>query len=303
MQIRETDVSLPSGSDLCGAWLFVPEGARGPAPCIVMGHGFGLTRRCRLRDFAVPFAEAGYAVLVFDYRGFGDSGGAPRQLVSFRKQLEDWRAAIAFARTHPEVDSERVVTWGFSLGAGHALTAAARDADVKATVAVAPMFDGLSSTLAAMRHWSLGTFLRIIGRGLRDLLGAAFARPPVMVRFAAPPGELGLLTSSDACSGYQAMVPTDFNYDTPARVALLFWTYLPGLLLRRFSRPLLVFPLTIDKVNPPRPTLRRVGRCNSATVVALECEHMAIIDEPHRGHIIASTLGFLRDRVAPRELE
>jgi pimeloyl-ACP methyl ester carboxylesterase len=301
--IHETDVALPSGRDLCRAWLFVPSAAPGPAPCIVMGHGFGLTRRCRLRDFAIPIAEAGYVVLVFDYRGFGDSGGTPRQLVSFRKQVEDWRAAIAFARAQPEVDSKRVVTWGFSLGAGHALTLAARDSEVKAAIAVAPMFDGLSSTLAAMKYWSPMGFIRIVGRGLRDLIGAAFGRPPVTVRFAAPPGELGLLTSPDAFSGYQAMVPRDFNYETPARIALFFWTYLPGLLLRRFARPVLVFPSRIDKVNPPTPTLRRAKRCKSASIVELECEHMEIMLEPHRSRILSSTLEFLGKLQPLREVE
>ena len=268
-----------------------------------MAHGFGLTRRCRLRDFAVPFAEAGYAVLVFDYRGFGDSGGEPRQLVSFRKQLQDWRAAIAFARERPDVDATRVVTWGFSLGAGHALTAAARDDEVKAAVAVAPMFDGLSSTLAAMKRWSPMTFLRIAARGLRDLIRAASRLSPVTVPFAAPPGEVGLLTSPDAYSGYRAMVPDDFDYQTPARIALLFWTYLPGLLLRRFSRPILVLPSSIDAINPPAPTIRRANRCTSATLVELQCEHMGIAVEPHRTRILEATLEFLHSSLPSGEVE
>lgn len=301
--MRETDVQLQSGGDLCRAWLFLPEGARSPVPCIVMGHGFGLTRRSGLRDFALPLAEAGYAALVFDYRGFGDSEGEPRQLVSFRRQIEDWCAAIAFARSRPEIDPERIATWGFSLGAGHALRVAARDGRVKATVAIAPMFDGLSSTLAAMRHWSLGVLLRIVGRSLLDSFGALLGRPPVMLRFAAPPGELGLLTSPDAEPGYRAMVPPDFDYETPARIALSFWTYWPGRALRRFARPLLVFPSVRDKINPPGPTLRRTRRCKSATVVTLHCEHMEISAEPYRSRIISSTREFLRDCLPLREVE
>jgi len=260
-----------------------------------MGHGLGLTRGCRLRDFALPFAEAGYAVLVFDYRGFGESGGSPRQLISFRKQVADWHAAIAFARAQPEVDSDRVVTWGFSLGGGHALSTAAQDAEVSAVVAVLPMFDGISSTIAAVKRWSVANSLRVFSRGLRDLVAAWLGRPRVTVRFAAPPGELGLLTSPDAYPGYDAMVPADFDYETPACIALSFWSYLPGLLLRRFKRPILVIPSRIDKINPPAPTLRRVGRCTSATIVELECDHMDIIAEPHRGRVIASTLELLRD--------
>lgn len=303
MTVREHDVEIRSDGDLCRAWFFVPEAARGPLPCIVMGHGFGLTRRCSFRAVALAFAESNYAVILFDYRGFGDSEGTPRQVVSFGKQLEDWSAAIAFARARPEVDSRRIATWGFSLGAGHALTSAARDEGVAAVIAVAPMFDGFNTTLAAMRWWTPLNFLRIVARGIRDSVGALFGRPPVLVPLTAPHGEIGLLTSPDAYPGYRAMVPADFEYDTAARIALTFWTYLPGLLLRRFNRAILVLPSRIDKVNPPGPTLRRARKCASARIVELECEHMGIVEEPHRSQIIAATVDFLKNRLPSGEVE
>jgi len=288
---------------MCRAWFFTQDGTAAPTPCIVMGHGFGLTRECSLREFALAFAGAGYAVLLFDYRGFGDSGGAPRQLVSVRKQLEDWQAVIEFARAQREVDSNRIVTWGFSLGGGHALSAAARNENVAAVIAVAPMFDGLSSTLAAVRRWSPLAFLRIIGRGLQDLIGSWFGRPPTMVPITASPGELCLLASPDAYPGYRAMVPRDFNYDIPARVALLLWTYRPGLMLRRFSRSTLVLPSKIDKINPPGPIIRRSRDCKSATIIELDCEHMEIATEPHRSQIVRSTLDFLRQCVPSGQIQ
>jgi hypothetical protein len=291
--MREADVEFPSGDDVCRAWFFVPAQLDRPAPCIVMGHGFGLTRRCGLREFACAFVDAGYAVLLFDYRGFGDSGGTPRQLVSFRRQIEDWEAAVDFTRAQHDVDSSRVVTWGFSLGAGHALTVAAKNGAVAAVVAVAPMFDGLSSTLAAARQWSPLGFLRIMLRAAKDLIGSWFGRSPTLVPVTARPGELGLLTSPDAYVGYQAIVPRDFKYEIAARIGLLFWTYLPGLRLRRFSGGILVLPCKIDQINPPRPTLRRARQCESATIIELDCEHMEVAVEPHRSRVIQMTLDFL----------
>lgn len=302
MSVRKIDLELRSGDDVIGAWLFIAEGADAPRPCIVMGHGFGLTRGCGLRELAVAFAEAGYAVLLFDYRGFGDSGGEPRQLISFRKQLEDWAAAIDFARVLPEVDASRVVTWGFSLGAGHALTTAARDERVVAVVAVVPMFDGLSSTLAAMKRWSLPNFLRIAARAAKDLIGSWFGRRPTMVPLTARPGELGLLSSPDAYPGYQAIVPPDFNYDTAARIGLLFWTCLPGLLLRRFSRTILVLTSTVDQINPPGPTLRRARKCKSATIIELDCQHMEAVLEPNRSRVVNATLEFLNQHMPSRQV-
>lgn len=288
-------MEFQSAGDICRAWFFLPDGADEPAPCMVMGHGLGLTRHCGLRELAFAFAGAGYAVLLFDYRGFGDSDGEPRQVISFRKQLTDWAAAIDYARSRPEVDSNRIITWGFSLGAGHALTAAVRDPGVAAVVAVVPMFDGLSSTLTAVKRWSPLNFLRTVARGAKDLIGSWFGRSTTSVPLTAAPGDLGLLTSADAHPGYRALVPSDFNFDTAARIALLFWTYAPGLQLRRFSRPILVFPSSVDQINPPGPTLRRARRCKSATIVELHCHHMQAALEPNRSRLVHSTLEFLNE--------
>jgi alpha-beta hydrolase superfamily lysophospholipase len=303
LSVRQVDVEIQSGDDVCRAWFFFPVARNDSSACIVMGHGLGLTRHCGLREIAVAFATAGYAVLLFDYRGFGDSGGEPRQLISFRKQLVDWAAAIDYARSQEEVDANRIFTWGFSLGAGHALTAAARDEGVAAVVAVAPMFDGLGSTLAAMKRWGPLNFLRIIGRATKDLLGSFFGRSPTLVPLTALPGDLGLLTSPDAHPGYRALVPSDFNYDTAARIGLVFWSYFPGLRLRRFSRPILILPSSVDRINPPGPTLRHASKCKSATIIELDCEHLEAVVEPTRSRVVRATLDFLNQRAPSRQVQ
>ncbi len=88
-------------------------------PCVVMAHGFGGTRTARLDAFAERFAAAGLAAVVFDYRYFGDSTGEPRQLIDIKRQIDDWRAAVAFTRTLPEVDNAA------HRGLGHARSPAA----------------------------------------------------------------------------------------------------------------------------------------------------------------------------------
>ena len=105
-----------------------------------MAHGLSGTRRDGLGPFAERFAAAGIAALVFDHRGFGDSGGEP-DLFHPARQLEDWRAAIAFARSLPGVDPERVATFGSSMGGGNALAAAAGDRRVAAAISQVPFLD------------------------------------------------------------------------------------------------------------------------------------------------------------------
>lgn len=180
------------------------------------------------------------------------------------------------------------------------MTSAARDGGVVAVVAVAPMFSGLSSTLAAIRWWSPLTILRLVGRGLRDLVSAILGRQPVTVPLSAPPGEIGLLTSPDAYPGYCEIVAEGFDFNTAARIALYFWSYDPGRFLQRFPRPVLVLPSMTDKICPPRPTIRRARRSENAEVVELSCDHMKIAVEPHRGVVVDATLDFLRRCVPVR---
>lgn len=109
------DLIFRSGADTCGAWYYPARAGTVPAPVAVMAHGLSGTRRDRLGPFAERFASGGVAALVFDHRGFGDSGGTP-DLFHPGRQLEDWRAAIALARSLPGIDRDRVATWGSSFG-------------------------------------------------------------------------------------------------------------------------------------------------------------------------------------------
>ncbi len=135
------DVAFNSSGDECRAWLFLPEAER--PPLVILGHGLGATREYGLEPYARRFADAGIAALLFTYRHFGDSGGEPRQLLDIERQLDDWAAALAYARTLDGIDTARIALWGTSFGGGHVLVAAARDGDVAAVVSHAPSPTGL----------------------------------------------------------------------------------------------------------------------------------------------------------------
>ena len=88
------DIVFDSRGTICRAWFYAPAtdvfvNRRG-TPCVVMAHGLGGTRDAGLEPYARRFANAGLAVLLFDYRHFGASDGEPRQLISVRRQLADW---------------------------------------------------------------------------------------------------------------------------------------------------------------------------------------------------------------------
>ena len=181
------DVSFTSGEDTCAAWLYLPTGVTSP-PVVILGHGLGATREMRLDAFAERFAQAGIAALAFTYRHFGDSGGQPRQLLSIKRQLADWDAAIAWVKNRRDVDGTRIAVWGSSFGGGHSITVASRHPELKAAVAQCPFTDGLASALALGPTESLKVLPSVAQRfrvhGLAQATRDDPARRPA--RFAGP---------------------------------------------------------------------------------------------------------------------
>src|ERR1700757_604887 len=145
--VSRSNAEIPSGATFLAAWLYRPDRPDGgeKRPLVIMGHGIGGVREMRVDAYAERFAAADLGVLVFDYRYLGASGGQPRQLVSIKRQLEDWASAIAFARRIPWVDPSRIALWGSSFGGGHVLAAAAKDGAVAAAVSQCPFIDGRMS--------------------------------------------------------------------------------------------------------------------------------------------------------------
>jgi fermentation-respiration switch protein FrsA (DUF1100 family) len=145
-----SDVTFASGDDEVAAWSYGPAGdGTGPVPCVVMAHGFSLTRHDGLAPYAEAFAAAGLRALVFDHRYLGDSGGLPRQGFSKAGQLEDWRNAVAYARALPGVDADRIVLWGYSFSGGHVTTIASVDARLAAALVLCPFVNGIPRVLGA----------------------------------------------------------------------------------------------------------------------------------------------------------
>ena len=242
------DLRFESGGARCAAWHYRPEG-RGPHPCVVMAGGFGAVRRMRLDAYAERFCAAGLAALLFDYRHTGDSEGQPRQLIDIRRQLEDWAAAVAFARALDGVDAGRVALWGSSFSGGHVIVTAARDRSIAAVVAQVPFVDGRQT----LKVVGLRTLLRGLAPIVRDELRGRRGRPPFYKPIIGPPGSLAAIATPDAEEGLRAMLPegtTWRNLHAP-RIGLRIGRYRPLKLARRVDCPLLVCVADRDLVTPP----------------------------------------------------
>lgn len=142
-------------------------------PVVVMAHGVGGTVDTGLRQFAESLCATGVDVLAFDYRGFGTSGGTPRQSVSMHGQVVDFHAAVDAARGLSGVDPDRVVLWGVSLAGGHVLAVAAARRDVAAVIALTPLVDGWAAAVLALRHCSPMSVARCTAAGVRSRASVA----------------------------------------------------------------------------------------------------------------------------------
>jgi fermentation-respiration switch protein FrsA (DUF1100 family) len=250
-------VEFTSGGERIAGVRLRGEGDRyadsaGRRPCVVLAHGFGGTVDSGLLPYAERFAAAGIDALAFDYRHFGASEGEPRQLVSVPRQLEDYAAAIAFARGLDGVDPERIVVWGTSFSGGHVVEAAVADGRVAAAIAQTPAMDGLAALLNVARYAGFGALGRITLAGLRDQLGALRERPPVMVPVVAAPGTLAAMSTPDAEPGYRAITGPTWRNEVPARFGLTISLYRPGLKADRLPCPMLVQIADRDAIAPPK---------------------------------------------------
>jgi len=262
-------VSFTVKGDLVRGDLYLPR-TREKSPVVIMAHGFGGERKFRLPAFAEFFAANGLAVLLFDYRGFGDSAGEPRALVDATRHLEDYAEAVAFARRCMDVDNSRIALWGTSYSGGHVLVTAARDGDIKAVVSQVPHVDGLASAMGYPKVLlPQATWL-----AAQDLLAMARGDEPVRLPIVAEEG-VRALAGADSYDGYTRMIPAgaDWVNAVPARVMLTLMVYRPVTEVRKIACPVLMIASPTDTLIPFSATKRAARRIRDCRLELIDGGH------------------------------
>jgi dipeptidyl aminopeptidase/acylaminoacyl peptidase len=232
------------GQQIAGLWRAPDDGA-GPFRAIVQGPGWlGLKDAKLYVRYHEALTEAGFGVLIFDYRGFGESGGDTGYL-SPAWQLQDLVNAVTYLTTRSDVVADAIGVFGSGgTGGGNAVLLAAADARIKAAVSQVPVADG-RDWLHRMRSES--EWLEFLAsleadRKLRVVEGAGrrvHPREEIMV----PSAERRTTTVKSDVDG---RIPTD----VPLACAEEILAYQPLVAASGLTTPLLVIGVEDDATTP-----------------------------------------------------
>ena len=238
---EDVEFATEDGVTLRG-WHYAAEGVDGPAPLVVMAHGFSAVKEMHLAPFAEVFAAAGFVVLVYDNRCLGASDGAPRGEIDPWRQVRDYRDAITWVSGRDDVDGTRVGVWGSSYSGGHVLVVAAQDRRVGCVVAQVPLISGYDNARRLVRADHLAGLRQAFDADRRARLTGG---EPAMIKvcYEDDPAEPCALPTADTHEFFLGMreeAPTWRN-EVTLRSVEMFTEYEPGDYLPRITpTPLMV---------------------------------------------------------------
>jgi uncharacterized protein len=221
----------------CGADLYLPETGKKPS-IVVMAHGFGAEKAFGLPAYAGHFASNGLAILLFDYRCFGESDGEPRNYVDPFRHLKDWEAAVSHARSLPDINSDKLALWGSSFSGGHVIVTASKDPKISAIVAQVPFVDSVSTT----RMLGVKFLMQAMPHAIKDLARIAAFRAPHFVKIIGTPDEFAVMNTPESYPGFLSLVPKGSTWENqcPARILLTFSLYRPIASAHKIKCPALI---------------------------------------------------------------
>jgi hypothetical protein len=295
------DIMFFSKGLRCAGWYYVPDGlVEGEkAPVVVLGHGFGGIKEMILDNFASAFAEAGFVALAFDYRFMGESEGEPRDQQLPWDNQEDYRNAISWVSSQPEVDPERIGIWGTSYSGTHVIQVAAFDQRVKAVICQA------NGTLG-----SLDAFSALMGReameGYKAMLLAdrvhryETGEEVTYIPFVAPPGQPCAVQMEGAYEFFTTLqtnvCPTWENRTTMETLEKMLEGDLSIARTLVSPAPILVVLCEKDDMVPVELARRFIDTMGEPKeVVSIPCTHLEIYyTEPFLSQAVASETAFLK---------
>ncbi|WAZ19453.1 alpha/beta fold hydrolase [Streptomyces cinnabarinus] len=130
-------VTFPGAEATLTGNLFLPDGGT-TAPGVVVAGTWTSVKELMADRYAEALADRGYAALSFDFTGFGESGGEPRDVENPARKVLDIHDAVTFLASHPSVDADRLGALGICAAAMYMADNAAHDPRIGSLALVAP---------------------------------------------------------------------------------------------------------------------------------------------------------------------
>jgi dipeptidyl aminopeptidase/acylaminoacyl peptidase len=296
--VRKTPVSFFSeGVRLVGD-IYYPDdlGPSEQRAGIVLCHGYTGVKDLYLPDNARVLTEAGYVVMTFDYKGWGDSEGARSRLAPYSR-VADAQAALTFLETLPEVDAQRLGIYGTSYGGATVVWTGAIDRRVKCVVSVVGIGDGARWMRSVRRP---DEFHDLLQRAAQDRKARVLDGKSAFVK-----REEILLPDRQS-----AELAAAARRDNPAAVGTLPLEYIdetlqfaPEWVVDRIApRPVLFITTDDDRLVPPEESFRLYARAGEPKkLVVLEgYGHYEVYTEPAFQEVMQATVAWYRQHLPAR---
>ncbi|MFB9686203.1 alpha/beta hydrolase [Amycolatopsis plumensis] len=260
-----TTVRFDSAGIPLAAHLHTPDSA-GPWPALVVGHPGTGVKEQTAGTYARLMAERGFVTLAFDAAYQGESGGLPRGLEDPAQRVEDFKAAVSFLSTRPDVDADRIGLLGICASGGYSLAAAGGDPRVRAVATVSGVDVARQFRFGADGTQDPAVFQGLLGLAAQARTAAARGEDPgVMTMFPETAEQAGALGGQHGIEGFEYYCTPRGEHERSAK--FLAWPSVDK--LASFDAFHAV-PLTA-----PRPLLQIVGSRAVTSWMAVEVHHRA----------------------------
>jgi dipeptidyl aminopeptidase/acylaminoacyl peptidase len=263
---------------------------------IVLCHGYTGVKDMYLPDNARLLNEAGYVVMTFDYKGWGDSEGSRNRLAPYSR-VADVQAALTFLGAQPEVDAGRLGIYGTSYGGATVVWTGAVDPRVKCVVSVVGIGHG-------------GRWMRSVRRPdeFHDLLERSDQDRVRRVR----EGKSEFVKREEILlpDRQSAELAAAARRNNPAAVSTIPLEYVaetlefhPEWVVDKIApRPVLFITTDDDRLVPPDESLQLYARAGEPKklVVLKGYGHYEVYTDPAFSEVMKATVAWFRQHLPPR---
>ena len=264
---------------------------------VLLCHGYTGVKDLYLPDNARVLNEAGYVVMTFDYKGWGESEGkSPHRLAPYSR-VADVQAAMTFLGIQPEVDEERIGIYGTSYGGATVSWVGAIDPRAKCVVSVVGIGHGARwmSRVRRMDEW-----FDLLERSAEDRTQRALTGKSEMVErsdILLPDRQSAALAAAARAKNPAAVgtIPLEYVDDTLG--------FNPEWIVGRISpRPILFITSSDDRLVPPEESEQLYAHAGEPKkLVTLKgVGHYEVYAEPAFSEVMKHTLEWYREYLPAR---